>query len=151
MRGALAAAAVAVAVVSHAGVASAKVELGGDISVASFWAPWCKPCMAERPMIAALERALAADGRVRVYELNVDDDASGQLYQKLFGGDGFRVPRLIVVDRDLAGLERLGARAGESSDGFVRDVSAAVSALEAGGTPAPPSRMWRPFHARKRR
>jgi thiol-disulfide isomerase/thioredoxin len=169
MRGAIAA---AVVVALAAGTAGGKeptlAELSGEVTVVAFWATWCPPCRAELPMVESLRKAVADDPRVRVVAVSVDEasDAGAaralaravgigaplvvdkKLYARLFGRGELAVPRLIVVDRALGGLERLGARKGEDPDAFVRDVRAAVAAIEAGGgAPPAPSPMWRPFHA----
>jgi thioredoxin 1 len=42
------------------------------ISVVDFWAPWCGPCHAMAPALAAFAEANA--GKVKVYKLDVDDN-----------------------------------------------------------------------------
>ena len=174
MRGSWARRSLAAVALAAAG-ASAKepslAELSGDVTVVSFWATTCKPCRNEMPWLETLRKSLAADARVRVVAVNIDEpkDAAAaramatelgltapvlvdaKLYQRFFGGKDLAVPRLVVIDKKLAGLERLGALAGEKGDGFVRDVSAAVAAVEGGGSPSPPSAMWQPFRAHARR
>ena len=45
--------------------------LGSELPVAvDFWAPWCKPCEALEPVLAALEEQYA--GRLRVARVDVD-------------------------------------------------------------------------------
>jgi thioredoxin len=39
--------------------------------IVDFWAPWCRPCRAIEPILAAI--AGAAEGRVRLVRLNVDE------------------------------------------------------------------------------
>ena len=109
----------------------------------------------------------SADRRVRVVAVNVDarHDAGAaramaraagltvpllvdaSVYTALFGPGDLAVPRLAVIDRKRAGIERVGARAGEARDGFVRELRAAVSSVEA-GAPAPPTPMWQPLRPR---
>jgi thiol-disulfide isomerase/thioredoxin len=129
---------IAVAVALVAATAHAKPA---DVTVVAFVSAHCKPCRAERPMLDALAKKYATDGAVRVRRVGVDGDAGAREYVRLFGGDALAVPRLAVVDRDGRGLERQGARAGETSDDFVREVSAAIESVRA-HAPAPPTPMW---------
>jgi thioredoxin 1 len=47
--------------------------LGSELPVAvDFWAPWCKPCEALEPVLAALEEEHA--GRLRVARIDVDSN-----------------------------------------------------------------------------
>ena len=158
-------AAVAVVVALAASAASAKARslesLQGDVTVVAFFSTACAPCKAELPMVEALRASLAGDARVRVVTVSVDDrrDATrartlarklgvtapvlvdARAYAALFGGGELAVPRLAVIDRKRGGLERMGARAGETRDDFVREVTAAIASVEA-GAPAPPTPMW---------
>ena len=138
--------------------------LSGEVTVVAFWATWCAPCRHELPMVEALQQHLAGDARVRVVAVSVDDarDAAKArrlagalgltapllvdqaLYVRLFGGRDLSVPRLAVVDRRFAGLERDGALANEASEAFVREVSAAVESVKT-GTARPPSPLWHPY------
>ncbi len=121
------------------------LERAGDVTVMAFGSAACAPCRAERPMLAALARKYAGDDGVRVVVVSVDDDAGARAYARLFGDD-ITVPRLAVLDRAARGLERTGARAGERSDDFVREVSAAIDAVRAHAE-ARPSSLWRPLRA----
>ena len=51
---------------------------------------------------------------------------------------------MVVIDRKRGGLERMGARASEDADSFVREVTAAIASVKA-GAPAPPTPMWQPL------
>ncbi len=144
-------------------------ELSGDVTVVAFWASWCPPCRKELPMVEALRRRLLGDAGVRVVAVSVDaprDAARARrlahdlgltapllvdqpLYVALFGGGDLSVPRLLVIDRKRAGLQRQGALADEQAEGFVRQVVAAIESVRA-GAPKPPSPMWQPFFAKPR-
>lgn len=137
-------------------------SLQGDVTVVAFFSTACAPCKVELPMVEALRGALAADARVRVVAVSVDEprDAAraramaqrlgvtvpvlvdARSYVQLFGGGELAVPRLAVIDRARRGLDRVGARAGETRDDFVRELTAAVASVEA-GAPQPPTPMWR--------
>ena len=142
-------------------------SLQADVTVVAFFSTACAPCKKELPLLEALRAAVAADRRVRVVAVNVDapHDAGAaramaraagltvpllvdaSVYTALFGPGDLAVPRLAVIDRKRAGIERVGARAGEARDGFVRELRAAVSSVEA-GAPAPPTPMWQPLRPR---
>jgi len=158
-------AAVAVVALVTASAAGARTPtlaaLQGDVTVVAFFSTACAPCKVELPMVEALRASLAGDARVRVVAVSVDDrrDAAraramaqrlgvtapvlvdARAYVALFGGNELAVPRLAVIDRKRGGLERIGARAGETRDDFVREVTAAVSSVESGAA-APPTPMW---------
>ena len=136
-------------------------ELSGEVTVIAFFATWCAPCRQELPLVEALKQALLGDARVRVVAVSVDSahkakkarQLAGELgltmpllvdpalYVKFFGGDDLSVPRLAVIDRKQAGLQRNGAVAGETADAFVREVAAAIAAVKAGAA-TPPSPSW---------
>jgi thioredoxin len=70
------------------------------------WAPWCGPCFALKPVLEELARDL--DGRLRIVEVNADDDpfivarydvmafptllvfSEGQLVKRMVGARGRR-------------------------------------------------------------
>jgi thiol-disulfide isomerase/thioredoxin len=156
-----------------ASTAAAKPQLSslqGDVTVLAFWATTCPPCRKELPMVEALRKALAADAHVRVVAVSVDLPGDGErarklardlglkatlvvdqdVYEEVFGyTDEASVPRLAVIDRKRAGLERVGMRAGEDADAFVREVTAAVESVKA-HAPAPPTPMWQPLAPARR-
>lgn len=143
-------------------------SLQGDVTVVVFWATTCPPCRKELPMVEALRQAVAADGSVRVVAVSVDvpgDAARARkmahdlglkapllvdqsVYEEIFGySDEASVPRLVVIDCKRGGLERMGARAHEDTDAFVREVTAAVASVKAGSA-EPPTPMWQPLPRR---
>jgi thiol-disulfide isomerase/thioredoxin len=161
--------ALAIVVALAASTAVAKspslASLQGDVTVVAFWATSCPPCRKELPMVEALRSSLAGDKSVRVVAVSIDlpgDEARAKkmahdlglkapliidqsVYEELFGyTDEASVPRLAVIDRKRGGLQRLGARANEDAEAFVREVTAAVAAVKA-GTREPPTSMWQPL------
>jgi thiol-disulfide isomerase/thioredoxin len=167
MRGALAAVVVTLAGATAAAKPSPLAALQGDVTVVAFFSTACAPCKKELPMVEALRAQVAGDARVRVVAVSVDDTSEAararamakqlgltmpvlvdaRVYFSLFGGSDLAVPRLAVIDRKRAGLQRMGARAGEARDAFVREVIAAISSVAAGGA-APPTPMWQPLPSR---
>lgn len=148
---------------------SGLIVFGDDVTVIAFWATSCAPCRKELPLVEALRRALAADRSVRVVAVSIDSPSDAArakkmartlglqaplfvdpaLYEELFGhSDEASVPRLAVVDRKHAGLERTGARAAEDAAAFVREVTAAIASVKA-GAPEPPTPMWQPLPPRR--
>jgi len=144
-------------------------ELQRDVTVVVFWATWCGPCRQELPLVEALHQKYKDDPQVRVVAVSVDHARKATAarkvaadlrltmplvtdgeatYYRFFGGDDTDVPRLAIVDRRQAGLERMGAVSDERAEGFVRDVSAAVESVRA-GSPKPPTALWKPFTARR--
>ena len=139
------------------------------MTVVAFFATTCKPCKKELPHVEALQRTVAGDKHVRVVAVSIDDrDAEParawarelhltmpiivdpMLYMALFPGsaeaNSASVPRLVVMNRRRHGLERAGARAGETDESFVREVTAALASVRA-GTVEPPTPMWQALHA----
>jgi thiol-disulfide isomerase/thioredoxin len=47
-------------------------EWDGQVVLVNFWAPWCKPCRAEMPMLMQLQRDYGARG-LQVVGLAIDD------------------------------------------------------------------------------
>lgn len=142
-------------------------ELRRDVTVAAFWATWCEPCRHELPLVEALAQKYKNDPHVRVVAVSVDSRRKAgaarkelselgvtaplvtdgeKLYFRCFGGDDTDVPRLAVIDKKGAGLDRNGAVAGETAEAFVRDVSAAIESVRA-GQPRPPTLQWKPLTA----
>jgi thiol-disulfide isomerase/thioredoxin len=164
----------ALVVALMASAADAKPQLAslqGDVTVLAFWATSCAPCRKELPRLEALRKSLAADAKVRVVAVSIDlpgDEERARkmarelglkgtlvvdqdVYEEVFGyTDEASVPRLAVIDRKRAGLERVGMRAGEDAEAFVREVTAAVASVKAAAADKaravePPTPMWRPL------
>jgi thiol-disulfide isomerase/thioredoxin len=135
--------------------------LQGDVTVVSFWATWCPPCLAELPSLAAL--AAQVDDGTRVVAVSVQDgDGAVQarqlfaerkltmplltdgkpLYARLFprAGRHVSVPRLAVLDRAGHGFTREGFDPDEPPAAFVRELDDVIARVRA-GTKKPP-RGW---------
>jgi thiol-disulfide isomerase/thioredoxin len=165
MRAAAAVIVVALAASTAGAKAPSLASLQGDVTVVAFWATTCAPCRKELPLVEALRQAVAGDAGVRVVAVSVDVPADAararkmahdlglktpllvdqSVYEEIFGySDEASVPRLVVINRKRAGLERMGARSHEDADGFVREVTAAIASVKA-GTAEPPTPMWQPL------
>jgi thiol-disulfide isomerase/thioredoxin len=57
-------------------------EQRGRVVLVDFWATWCQPCIAELPVLRALERQYRADG-LRVVSVNLDEQRTNlERFQK---------------------------------------------------------------------
>lgn len=48
-------------------------EQRGKVVLLSFWATWCRPCIEELPVLAALQKE-DTEGRLRILAINIDEE-----------------------------------------------------------------------------
>ena len=77
-------------------------DVAGDVVVVNIWASWCEPCRTESPVLASLERQLAAK---KVRFVGIDETDSATSATRFVASTGARYPQL--VDSDGALLRRL--------------------------------------------
>lgn len=94
-----------------------EADLKGKITIVSFWASWCKPCIEELAGIERLHRTLDSSPAIQLVTFNVDPRGSqasrrlgakfsfptilaGEDYLKRMSeSDSIAVPRVWIVDR----------------------------------------------------
>ena len=77
-------------------------DVAGDLVVVNIWASWCEPCRTESPVLARLERQLAAK---KVRFVGIDETDTTTSATRFVASTGARYPQL--VDSDGALLRRL--------------------------------------------
>jgi thiol-disulfide isomerase/thioredoxin len=77
-------------------------DLAGHVVVVNVWASWCEPCRTESPVLARLERQLAAK---KVSFVGIDETDTATSATRFVASTGARYPQL--VDSDGALLRQL--------------------------------------------
>jgi thiol-disulfide isomerase/thioredoxin len=75
-------------------------EVAGDVVVVNIWASWCAPCRVESPVLAGLERQLAAQ---RVRFVGIDETDTTTAAKRFVASAGARYPQLVDSDGTLLG------------------------------------------------
>jgi thiol-disulfide isomerase/thioredoxin len=77
-------------------------DVAGDLIIVNIWASWCEPCRTESPVLARLERELAAK---KVRFVGIDEMDTTTSATRFVASTGARYPQL--VDSDGALLRQL--------------------------------------------
>ena len=118
-------------------------QSAGKVTVVTFWASWCGPCMKELPMLEAIQRT--AKDQVQVVAVNIEErekyrrvsraissaltlklahDYDGQA-RDAFGVKG--IPHMLIIGRDGKILAVHRGYSEESLDGIIAEINAALA------------------------
>ncbi|MEO8556095.1 MAG: TlpA disulfide reductase family protein [Actinomycetota bacterium] len=75
-------------------------DVAGNVVVLNVWASWCEPCRTESPVLADLERQMAA-GNVRFVGIDETDSTSAAI--RFVASTGATYPQLVDSDGNLLG------------------------------------------------
>jgi thiol-disulfide isomerase/thioredoxin len=67
-------------------------DVAGNVVVINIWASWCEPCRAESPVLARLERQLAAE---KVRFVGIDETDTTTSATRFVASTGARYPQLV--------------------------------------------------------
>ncbi|MBN2473303.1 MAG: TlpA family protein disulfide reductase [Pirellulales bacterium] len=106
--------------------------LAGKIAVLDFWATWCAPCRTSLPNLEKVRRQYAADGRVALLAVSVDQpDVDNQVLRDTFTELGVQVP----IARDLEQHTNLVFHTTSIPAIFILGADGIVQDFEFGGNP----------------
>lgn len=69
-----------------------KKEVGEELALVQFWAPWCGPCKMQTPVLEGLQESY--EGKIKFVKVNVDENQS---LSSQFGI--MSIPNMIVLDK----------------------------------------------------
>lgn len=75
-------------------------DVAGNVVVVNIWASWCAPCRIESPVLAGLERQLAAQ---KVRFVGIDETDTTTSATRFVASTGARYPQLVDSDGTLLG------------------------------------------------
>jgi thiol-disulfide isomerase/thioredoxin len=75
-------------------------DVAGNVVVVNIWASWCEPCRTESPVLARLERQLAAK---KVRFVGIDEMDTTTSATRFVASTGARYPQLVDSDGALLG------------------------------------------------
>jgi len=86
-----------------------------------FWAPWCAPCVAQKPTVEALEKKF--EGRMEVKRVNIDEQPELAKFYSVRS-----IPTLLLMAPD----EKMRVIGGRPSIDLEAKIEEALKVVEAG-------------------
>ena len=74
------------------------------ITLVDFWAPWCTPCLAMAPHLERMAEKYAADPRVKIVQMNIDENT-----ETAFGFRVLSIPTFKIFNKGTEVDEVIGA------------------------------------------
>jgi thiol-disulfide isomerase/thioredoxin len=87
-------------------------QYASRVTVVALWAYWCKPCLAELPMLDALHRKHQGDGTVTVVAVNIDPPAAAERARATAAALHLSLP--VVLDSDGQVRRRINGLLGQA-------------------------------------
>ena len=120
----------------QAGALQERLQAAERPVVIDVWAPWCGPCRAMEPHLAAVSSEYA--GRVEVWKLNADENPEAVQALKIFG-----IPTTIVYRQGVEVMRRTGSQNTASLRALFEDALAGLPPQRQASGPADTERWLR--------